>query len=74
MCPPGKAPASIALRCEPSERRAGGFFLAGAQRTLQKQTAPEGAVGVLQDAPDYFFGVILVKAWKASVEALVICS
>lgn len=40
----------------------------------QRKTAPEGAVGVLLAEPDYFFGVSLVKAWKASVEALVICS
>lgn len=29
---------------------------------------------LLPDRADYFFGVILVKAWKASAEALVICS
>ena len=41
----------------------------------KKQTAPEGAAGYCRIAPiTYFFGVTLVKAWKASVEALVICS
>jgi hypothetical protein len=38
-----------------------------------KKTAPEGAV-LAAVKPDYFLPPILVKAWKASVEALVICS
>lgn len=41
----------------------------------QTKTAPEGAVFKLLASEDYFLPPpILVKAWKASVEALVICS
>ncbi len=51
------------------------IFRVSARRAQKQKRHPKVPFSMMRKKPcDYFLAPILVKAWKASVEALVICS